>query len=515
MHLECNRKKDIFLCFLGGGLYSMGFPSLFAHQSVIICLLGLFLFIYSLSELSIKLNIKNSIIFSLSFFSLSLYWLPNTLKNFNEIESPYNYISIIFLSFLIVPQLYIVSFLYPIYRKKIFKWDSSAAGISFVIAFLSSSLSFIIPSEPGLAWVSLAPYLFLAPIGGVMIYSFLSYWILFSLKRYTHGYHIPKTFLAFVPLLLLLHLFFPIKLKNKGENFNIRLTQGKALSEDEDGGLSIYKKLSNTKSEEPLDLIIWPESSFPHSINIKHPQKTQNISIIKNIAQEKKSYIFFGANRINETTGNISFEGEYNSAFLFSPNGKYINHYDKMYLVPFGESLPFGSKNQDLMEYFPNVSFFKKGESFTLFQLSKKALAVSSICYEILFSSHLRAYLNYLDVSPHFVINLTNDIWLGNTIAPKQHEFYARWRSLEFQLPVVRVNNSGYSSILFPDGSHSQSLQYLDKGVLDEKLYITPKKATLYQRYGLFITIFLFICISILEFFIMKLKILIFTIRFT
>ena len=107
------------------------------------------------------------------------------------------------------------------------------------------------------------------------------------------------------------------------------------------------------------------------------------------------------------------------------------------------------------------------------------------ICYEILFSSFVRDYLNAVAEPPYFMINLTNDSWYGDTAEPYQHLFLAKWRSLEFGLPILRMTNTGITSVLYPDGSESQRLLPFTKGNLDIKLVMQPRSPTLYQRVGI------------------------------
>ena len=75
---------------------------------------------------------------------------------------------------------------------------------------------------------------------------------------------------------------------------------------------------------------------------------------------------------------------------------------------------------------------------------------IGIICYEILFSQYLRTYLNRQSRPPHFIVNLSNDSWYGDSAEPYQHRFLAHWRALEFNLPIIRMTNTGISSVLLP-----------------------------------------------------------------
>ena len=46
------------------------------------------------------------------------------------------------------------------------------------------------------------------------------------------------------------------------------------------------------------------------------------------------------------------------------------------------------------------------------------------MCFEVLFTSYIRDYLNQnKDSYPSFIVNLTNDSWLLDSAGPKHHLF--------------------------------------------------------------------------------------------
>ena len=100
------------------------------------------------------------------------------------------------------------------------------------------------------------------------------------------------------------------------------------------------------------------------------------------------------------------------------------------------------------------------------------------ICYEAIFPSKIK-YLNHYDV----IINITNDYWFGNTFGPHQHHSLAKQRAIETGIPVLRVSNSGISSIIGPNGKELKKLDYDKKGFID---FQVPEKfePTLYLMYG-------------------------------
>ena len=126
------------------------------------------------------------------------------------------------------------------------------------------------------------------------------------------------------------------------------------------------------------------------------------------------------------------------------------------------------------------------------------------ICYEAIFPSKIK-YLNHYDV----IINITNDYWFGNTFGPHQHHSLAKQRAIETGIPVLRVSNSGISSIIGPNGKELKKLDYDKKGFID---FQVPEKfePTLYLMYGekiyYYISIILILLIILIRFQMSKLN---------
>jgi apolipoprotein N-acyltransferase len=89
------------------------------------------------------------------------------------------------------------------------------------------------------------------------------------------------------------------------------------------------------------------------------------------------------------------------------------------------------------------------------------------------------------------MINLTNDSWYGNTLEPEQHLFLARWRAIEFKLPILRATNTGVSVFLDAHGQEVERINYGISDNLDLKINIArylskDKGITYFQKWGFF-----------------------------
>ena len=120
-----------------------------------------------------------------------------------------------------------------------------------------------------------------------------------------------------------------------------------------------------------------------------------------------------------------------------------------MELAPFAEYVPA----RKLFGFFVNkivvgLGEFAPGHRQTLFDVMGAKLAVL-ICYEGIFPDLSR---RAVDKGANLLLNITNDAWYGNSSAPYQLLAMSAMRSVETHTPMVRVANTGISTVILPDG---------------------------------------------------------------
>jgi apolipoprotein N-acyltransferase len=488
------------LSLCGGMLYASGFPLKMGHSFFLGSIIGFFLFNYALFQErikegpSLKKQMLVALTFSLGFYLFGFYWIPETLKEFGDLSFPINQILGLLFSLVIIPQVYI----YTAIQRKV----SHPVLLAIIYVLLEEFTPQQFPAHLGHSFLSLAPQfpLRLAPLFGAPVYSFLTVFIGLSVLHHIKTKKIPK--LSYSLFLLMMILNFTIPAPFKGAPLpplHVRLVQpniGNFLKIDsEQGGenslrsvFDSYFDLSTQASQAPLDLIIWPETSFPSLLSSEIMKKNNDFQIpgtISQIIEKTQAELFIGGYDLKPSIGVDDFQSQYNSAFLFGTDKKLKEVYRKIRLIPFGEGLPFGPMNKILSKYITNVSYFAEGKNFSIFKTKKGTPFISVICYEILFSDFVREFLNHQNQTPQFLINLTNDSWYGNTAEPLQHLFLAKWRAVEFNIPVIRSTNTGITTILMPDGSETSRLNYQERKILDVELNIFNRESTIYQRFGL------------------------------
>jgi len=512
--------KTFIIPLLGACIYAFGFPLTWFPKIFFTPMIGVAIYLgtltYDKNEKS--RNLIKTIMFLLGIYAMGFYWIPYTLKEFGNIPFPLNQLLGMFSAILLKPHYLSFVLLLYLFRKfnlkvpLIFKENPSLKNCS--LALVLTLLEFYTPQQfpayIGHTWIVLAPYLGMAKIFGQPIFSFFSFWAALVMVTYFKEKKFDLLGISLFIIFLLVNILIPLKWgpfpnakvnvlrmaqANVGNFMKVDSEKGGVTSKTEVERRFIY--LSTLYSDNPIDLIIWPETSYP---KLLHADKMKISSeyvppIFKEIIRTTGAEIYFGGyDHANNGTGS-KIESEYNSAFLMGNNGLLKTVYHKIRLLPFGEGLPFGPLNKYIAPHLKDVlSFFAKGKDPVLFETKNGSFFTTAICYEILFSRFIRDYLNSFKTRPDFIINLTNDSWYGKTSEPYHHLELSHWRALEHNLPVVRMTNTGISSVLYPDGSESKRTGIYTQEILDITLK-TPKvsKATIFQEWGIGALLGLFI----------------------
>jgi len=229
-------------------------------------------------------------------------------------------------------------------------------------------------------------------------------------------------------------------------------------------------RLSAAASDMPPDLVIWPETTVPTLLD-QYPDVQARVSDAAAPAR-----VVAGIRRLEGRRG-------YNSLVLFGPGGVAEQVYDKHHIVPFGEYVPLG----DLLDDFGIHGLatregygYSAGPGAALLDLPDGlGTALPLICYEAIFPRDLRAAPGRAD----WILQITNDAWFGTFSGPQQHLVQARFRAIEFGLPLVRAANTGVSAVIDARGRLQAALPLGVDGKLDADLPgALPETA--YARFG-------------------------------
>ena len=184
------------------------------------------------------------------------------------------------------------------------------------------------------------------------------------------------------------------------------------------------------------DLIVWPESAILKRLPRSLP------SSAKSVVRDLKTPIIFGG----LSTGDDKL---YNTAFITDGSTNVVAHYDKTYLLAFGEYVPFGETFPKLYELSPESGQFTAGTRLNALPLGKWRIA-ALVCYEDVLPGFTRKMVR--QTNPHLMINITNDAWFGDSQEPWIHLALAQFRAIEHRRYLVRSTNSGVSAFIDPTG---------------------------------------------------------------
>jgi len=296
----------------------------------------------------------------------------------------------------------------------------------------------------------------------------------------------------------LIYGYFRLHQKIKGQKVRISIVQGnipqelKWVQEEKEKILEKHISLSMQAKKDNPDLVIWPETAMPVVLELD----PFLFNAVSNLAKEIK---------IPLLTGTMRFESKnyFNSALLFSEEGKVIQHYDKLHLVPFGEYIPLRQPFVFLERLAP-IDDFTAGKDYAVFHVARPSSRQPPfkfsvlICFEDIFPELARSFVKK---GAGFLVNITNDAWFKDTAAPCQHLQSSVFRAVENRVFLIRSANTGVSGFISPKGKII-SLVKDNKGKstyvsgYDTQEIIIPAKRyfSFYTRFG---DIFALICLVI------------------
>ena len=197
------------------------------------------------------------------------------------------------------------------------------------------------------------------------------------------------------------------------------------------------------------DLIVWPEFALNFYLNQEPLLHAQ----LGRFTQRSNAPLLLGAPRMEERTAASQTETHrYNSAYLLAPSGQILDWYDKLYLIPFAESPPFGMLDVlNVNDGSPRL--FTQGERSTIFSLPQARFGVV-ICYEVIFPRLAR---RLVQGGAEFLVNISNETWLNDDVgAMTQHFAFTAFRAVENKRFLVRTATAGVSAFVDPLGRPSQ-----------------------------------------------------------
>lgn len=253
----------------------------------------------------------------------------------------------------------------------------------------------------------------------------------------------------------------------------------KSLDQIQDEYMALTKK---AWKQEKFDLGLWPETMLT-------PREAY--------VMEVRRWIY--KNKVPMLIGTIIIKSapkksnqKYiltNSAVLFNKKAKMESRYDKVFLVPLGEYIPFRETVPPIANFFrsllpPGFESMTHGKGVVIMEVGGFKFA-PDICFEISFPQHMR---ESVQKGAQALISISNDAWFQDSVQLENTRSLGVVRAIETRRGVIRAVNAGISSFIDPDGS---AVDIEDKngkrkeveGILIRKVR-TTELTTLYVLWG-------------------------------
>lgn len=221
---------------------------------------------------------------------------------------------------------------------------------------------------------------------------------------------------------------------------------------------------------ERIDLVAWPETMLP-GLGLE-PDAVRLLvegnwwpgdrfaRVPALLAERLQAPILVGSPAyigLRAESGRWAWDRHHNSAYLVRAGGEPLVRVDKLFLTPFGETMPYISQWEWLEQSL--LDFGARGMTFDLdpgdapvrvalpLGDGGRARIAVPICFEITVPRVVRRLVwSGGERQADALVNITNDGWFGSYDAGRAHHgLIARWRTIENRVPMVRVANTGIS----------------------------------------------------------------------
>jgi len=409
--------------------------------------------------------------------ALAFYWLTHTISQFGG----FNILATagIFILFILISSLQFLIFVF-LYRlsPKVLESFGVRGALAWIAAEICSVRIF--PWHIGHTQIAFTPFVQVADILGAILVSFIMFWIaeLILNQRLTRAIRIGAP--GLIICLTLGYGFYCISEYSPGSQrdklrtqISVSLVQGNiSLAEKHDSASfnrNVQSYMDLSRAHTGADLIIWPETVLMEWIYE---------GVATALSDRRIPWL---ADKTNLIFGGLSFrdrETFFNSVFAVEADGTVPLPYHKMILMPFGEYTPLGDYLPWLKALNSTVADFAAGEGATVFKLPIKDNPKDSI--------RVAPLICYEDVAPslavlastagaNLLINLTNDAWFGDSVAPYQHHLIASFRAIENRRYLLRATNTGLTAVVDPLGRTLSQLPTFQSGVLSEKVSLVEE----------------------------------------
>jgi apolipoprotein N-acyltransferase len=217
----------------------------------------------------------------------------------------------------------------------------------------------------------------------------------------------------------------------------------------------------NTRRKQMLDEFNWKVQAVLAAARNQNDIPNRETALGAN---EAKPFLLLGCDALRVSKQDVQ---NFNSAVFMAPTGEYLDRYDKMHLVMFGEYIPLGPVFKFLSDAF-GLGSITPGKDVKCFEIQGVKVA-PSICFETmlpeLISWQVRS-LNRSGKSPELLVNVTNDSWFRGTSMLDHHLACSIFCAVENRRPLLVAANTGLTAVIDGSGRVVQVTKRLQRATL-------------------------------------------------
>ncbi|MCG5529519.1 apolipoprotein N-acyltransferase [Halorhodospira halochloris] len=188
------------------------------------------------------------------------------------------------------------------------------------------------------------------------------------------------------------------------------------------------------------DLIIWPETALPELY--EHVAEVFLQPLAEQVRDAGGTLLLGIPRRDRQAEG----EPLHNSVAVL---GEEPAFYAKYHLVPYGEYVPFRDVFGRSLDFLgAPMADYERGPVPAAVPLDSELKLGITICYEAAYPRAVARGARGADV----LVNVSNDAWFGDSLAPHQHLQKARQRAAETRRWMLRSTNTGITAVIDPYG---------------------------------------------------------------
>jgi apolipoprotein N-acyltransferase len=227
--------------------------------------------------------------------------------------------------------------------------------------------------------------------------------------------------------------------------------------------------LNRTLAADPPDLAVWPENALDAD-----PARDPTLgAAVSASIRDVGAPTIVGA--ISPAPGGALF----NRALLYDGNGRIVDRYTKIHLVPFGEYIPLRSALGWTQRYRHGLPTFTAGTVVHPFDVGG-TLVGTPICFENTFPGLFRQFVAR---GASLVVVTTNDSSYLESPASREHVVMSQLRAVETGRWIVQAAVSGESAVVNAHGQVVRRTGLFEQTVLRADVP-TSTGETLYVRLG-------------------------------